>query len=230
MACRWAAATGRPELTAERFVADPFHSGGRIYRTGDLARWLPEGAIEYLGRNDHQVKIRGLRIELGEVEAKLQEHQGVREAAVVAQENGGGQTQLVAYYTCTESGIRKDPYRCRRTADYLSMKLPDYMVPAAYVCLKRFPVMPNGKLDRKSLPAPKANAYARRAYKEPQGRLRNLGSDLGRGPRRRKRRGIMTTFSIWGAFFSQHALLRRSRRSSVLNSLCVVFLRGADGK
>jgi amino acid adenylation domain-containing protein len=140
----------RAELTAERFLADPFgkEAGGRMYRTGDLVRWLPDGNIEYLGRNDSQVKIRGFRIELGEIEACLAAHPAVRQAAVVVREEG--EKQLVAYVvltgdpTCTSVELR----------DYLKKKLPDYMIPAAWVSLPALPLTPNGKVDRKALPAP----------------------------------------------------------------------------
>ena len=162
----------RPELTAERFVADPFSSepGARMYRTGDLARWLADGNIEYLGRNDFQVKIRGFRIELGEIEARLAEHPAVREAVVIAREDTPGDKRLVAYYTASLTAkpkkIQSAPSSLRA---YLSASLPDYMVPAAYVCLQSLPLTPNGKLDRKALPAPEADAYSTREYEPPQG-------------------------------------------------------------
>lgn len=139
---------GRPDLTAERFMPDPFgKSGARLYRTGDLGRWLPDGTIEYLGRNDFQVKLRGFRIELGEIEVQLAGYPGVRETVVLAQENGAGDPCLVAYYTADKA---LSPAELRF---HLSEHLPEYMVPAIYVWLAALPLMPNGKLDRKMLPA-----------------------------------------------------------------------------
>ncbi|MGA9883687.1 MAG: amino acid adenylation domain-containing protein [Candidatus Acidiferrales bacterium] len=142
----------RPELTTERFIPDPFSSDpeARLYKTGDLGRWLPDGAVEYLGRTDFQVKIRGLRIELGEIESVLRNHPGVREAVITVREGRG--KELVAYVVaaegaeCTTSELR----------DYLKEKLPEYMVPAAWVQLETLPLSPNGKLDRKALPAPES--------------------------------------------------------------------------
>ncbi|QNM97394.1 non-ribosomal peptide synthetase [Chitinimonas koreensis] len=155
----------RPELTAERFIDDPFGAvGDRLYKTGDLARWNADGTIEYLGRNDFQVKIRGLRIELGEIEAALAEIDGVREAVVLAREDAGtpGDLRLVAY--CTGEVVEAEVLR-----QQLAQRLPAYMVPAAYVRLESFPLTPNGKLDRKALPAPDGAAYAQREYEAPQG-------------------------------------------------------------
>jgi amino acid adenylation domain-containing protein len=142
----------RPELTAERFVPDPFHNlpARRLYRTGDLARYLPDGNIVFLGRIDHQVKIRGFRIELGEVEATLAEHPSVRQNVVAAREDTG-EKQLVAYFL-THNGRLPPPARELRR--FLKQKLPDYMLPAAYVALDRFPLTPNGKVDRHALPLP----------------------------------------------------------------------------
>ncbi|HSN85605.1 MAG TPA: amino acid adenylation domain-containing protein, partial [Thermoanaerobaculia bacterium] len=138
----------RPELTAERFVPDPFsgHPGARLYRSGDLGRFLPDGDIEYLGRIDHQVKIRGFRIELGEIEAALTALAGIREAVVVAREEGSDR-RLVAYLTGEQ--IAAEELRLS-----LRERLPDYMVPAAFVRLDALPLTPNGKVDRKALPAP----------------------------------------------------------------------------
>ena len=133
----------REELTAERFVRDPFtaESGARMYKTGDLGRWLPDGTMEFLGRNDDQVKIRGFRIELGEIEARLRENAGVREAVVVAREDGGGgEKRLVAYYTSADrSGESEERVGAAQLRAQLSKKLPEYMVPGAYVRLGYLP-------------------------------------------------------------------------------------------
>jgi len=144
----------RPDLTADRFVPDLFVGGGegRMYKTGDLGRWLPDGNIEFLGRNDFQVKIRGFRIELGEIEARLAAHRGVRDAVVIASEDTAGDKRLVAYYTTVDSdgaGLGAEALRA-----YLSANLPEYMVPAAYVRLESLPLMRNGKLNRAALPPP----------------------------------------------------------------------------
>ncbi len=148
---------GRPELTAERFVPDPFAGretpaapGSRLYRTGDLARLLPGGDLDFLGRNDHQVKVRGVRIELGEVEAALAAHPAVREAAVLAREDTPGDRRLVAYFTAAEGqGFSIDELR-----RFLATRLPDAMLPAVFVPLPAMPLTANGKLDRAALPAP----------------------------------------------------------------------------
>ncbi len=154
---------GRPELTAERFAEDPFVAGGRMYKTGDLARWREDGALEYLGRNDFQVKIRGVRIELGEIEAQLSRVAGVREAAVLAREDVPGERRLVAYVV-GDGGVSPESLRAE-----LSERLPDAMVPAAYVLLDALPLSANGKLDRKALPAPEGGAFLRRDFAAPQG-------------------------------------------------------------
>jgi arthrofactin-type cyclic lipopeptide synthetase B len=146
----------RLELTAERFLKDPF-SAGRLYRTGDIGRYLPDGNIEYLGRNDDQVKIRGLRIELGEIQARLTEYPQVNEAAVLARDE-----RLVAYYT----GVQADIEHLRA---HLLARLPDYMVPAVFVHLEALPLSPNGKLDRKALPAPGVESLIVREYEAPVG-------------------------------------------------------------
>lgn len=142
----------RPELTAEKFVPDPFSAqpGMRLYRTGDLARWRADGNLEFLGRMDHQVKVRGYRIELGEIEAVLAEHAAVQQAVVVAREEKSGESQLVAYLTL-RGGVAPAASELRT---FLKEKLPDYMVPAAFVTLESFPLTPNAKVDRRALPAP----------------------------------------------------------------------------
>ncbi|WP_143297240.1 non-ribosomal peptide synthetase, partial [Burkholderia pseudomallei] len=173
----------RPELTRERFIDDPFVAGGRLYRTGDLARWRTDGSLEYLGRNDFQVKIRGFRIELGEIEAQLAKVAGVREVVVLARDSAAAvrdsatehaapdapspetatatEKRLVAYYTGDA-----DVVALRAQA---AQHLPSYMVPSAYVRLDAWPLTPNGKLDRRALPAPADDAYARAEYEAPQG-------------------------------------------------------------
>jgi thioesterase domain-containing protein/acyl carrier protein len=162
----------RPGLTAERFVPDPYSSvpGSRIYRTGDLGRYLGDGNLEFLGRNDHQVKIRGFRIELGEIEAGLREHAGIREAVVLAGEDAAGEKRLVAYVV----GVGEEEEEgnlARSLRRHLAARLPEYMVPAAYVRLRQLPLTPNRKLDRKALPAPGADAYAARRYEAPVGEI-----------------------------------------------------------
>ncbi|MGB0008452.1 MAG: amino acid adenylation domain-containing protein [Candidatus Sulfotelmatobacter sp.] len=163
----------RPQLTAERFVPNPFDStpGARLYKTGDLARFLPDGNIEYLGRIDHQVKVRGFRIELGEIEAALLSHPGVREVVVIAREDTPDDKRLVAYYTAVETSAANAALDVEQLRTLLQARLPEYMVPAAYVRLTAMPLTPNGKLDRKALPAPEADAYAVRAYEAPQGEI-----------------------------------------------------------
>ncbi|HLL47706.1 MAG TPA: amino acid adenylation domain-containing protein [Longimicrobiaceae bacterium] len=145
---------GRAELTAERFVPDPYSPvpGGRLYRTGDRARWREEGEIEFLGRVDHQVKVRGFRVEPGEVEAVLLEHPGVREAVVVLREDTPGDRRLVAY-AAAEAGATAGELRA-----FLKDRLPDHLVPSAVALLDALPLTPSGKVDRRALPAPAPGA------------------------------------------------------------------------
>lgn len=163
----------RPDLTAERFVHNPF-AAGRLYRTGDLARWLPDGNIEYLGRIDQQVKIRGFRIEVGEIEAVLSQHPAVQESVVIARTDRGASSSakhLVAYVVEAQkaagSGQDADSASQREVDDsgrltvalrsYLQSKLPDYMIPSFFVRMEALPLTPSGKVDRKALPAPAAD-------------------------------------------------------------------------
>lgn len=155
----------RPELTAERFVPDPFGRtlGARLYRSGDLARYLPDGNLEYLGRIDHQVKVRGHRIELGEIEAALRQHEGVREAVVVAREDAPGDKRLVAYVVAEGETPSVGDLRAR-----LKLLVPDYMTPAHFVVLDELPLTPSGKVDRNALPAPEGGS-AGSGYEQPRG-------------------------------------------------------------
>ncbi|HEX8191019.1 MAG TPA: amino acid adenylation domain-containing protein [Pyrinomonadaceae bacterium] len=164
----------RPALTAERFVPNPFaqEPGARLYRTGDLARHLPDGRIDYLGRADHQVKVRGFRIELDEIAARLRQHPSVREAVVAVREEGAAGKRLVAYVVA-ERG-RACEWRDLRA--FLRESFPEHMVPSACVVLDALPLTPNGKVDRKALPAPAAPPRAEDggAYAAPSGAVEEL--------------------------------------------------------
>ncbi len=157
----------RPELTAERFIPNPY-GPGKLYRTRDLARWLPDGTIDFMGRMDTQVKLRGFRIELGEIEAVLAGHPGVAQAVVMVREDQPGERRLVAYGvpTAKAGAPQATPADLRQ---FLQTRLPEYMVPAAIVLLDALPLNPNGKVDRKALPVPERKWGDRtRRYMEPR--------------------------------------------------------------
>ncbi|MBV9790944.1 MAG: amino acid adenylation domain-containing protein, partial [Chloroflexi bacterium] len=169
----------RPDLTAEKFIADPFstHPGARLYRTGDLARYFADGTIDFLGRIDHQIKVRGFRIELGEIEGVLSEHPAVSEVVVVAREDTPGDTRLVAYVV--EEQTNKETKEQREDGswflvlgstlrEFLAQRLPEYMVPSAFVVLDALPLTENGKVDRRALPAPETKLDLSAAFVAPR--------------------------------------------------------------
>ncbi|HSB00522.1 MAG TPA: amino acid adenylation domain-containing protein, partial [Anaerolineales bacterium] len=150
----------RPELTAERFIANPFDSSSTVYKTGDIARYLPDGNIEFFGRSDQQVKVRGFRIETGEVEVALAMHPAVRQAVVVAWKERSSDAALIAYVVPAEGQQEADDGQLR---EFLRQRLPEYMIPSVFVTLESLPLTPNGKVDRKALPAPSQNRPALKA-------------------------------------------------------------------
>ncbi|MBV9108850.1 MAG: amino acid adenylation domain-containing protein, partial [Gemmatimonadetes bacterium] len=186
---------GRPGMTAERFLPDPFSRtpGARMYATGDRVRWTAEGEIDFIGRTDFQVKVRGFRIELGEIEAALLEHEGVRECVVLAREDAG-ETRVVAYVA---GGVETDALRA-----HLRRSLPDYMVPGAFVALDRLPLTPNGKPDRTALPAPEFAAGADR-YVAPRTPVEEVLAEIWAEVLRLERVGAQESFFGLGG----HSLL-----------------------
>ncbi|KAF9945028.1 hypothetical protein BGZ72_001760 [Mortierella alpina] len=164
----------RPDLTAERFLPNMFSKdeGARMYRTGDLVRYLPDGNLLFMGRNDEQVKIRGFRIELGEIETRLVEHELVKEAVVLALGDEGSK-RLVAYVVADH---KEDLVYTLR--EYLTKRMPEYMIPAAFVRLDSLPVTNNGKVNRRALPEPDVSAFAARSYEPPKGNVESGLADI----------------------------------------------------
>jgi amino acid adenylation domain-containing protein len=201
---------GRPDLTAERFVPDPTARGSRLYRTGDLARWRGDGALEYLGRLDHQVKIRGVRIEPGEIEAALRRHPGVREAAVLPRE-AGDETSLAAFVVCAATDLPAGELRA-----FLRERLPEAMVPAAFVAVPSLPLTANGKLDRAALLrlAPDGPAVEAAAYLAPASELERTIAEVWREVLGVERVGLRDNFFDLGGhslkLMAAHSRLRRS--------------------
>ena len=202
----------RPELTAEKFLPDPFSAvpGARMYKTGDLARYRPDGNIEFLGRADDQVKLRGFRIELGEIEAALGQHPAVRETAVLAREDASGEQRLVAYVV---GNFVSDELR-----RFLKTKLPEYMVPAVFVRLDALPLMPNGKIDRRALPAPdRLRPELEKAFAPPRGPTEELLAEIWAQLLDIERVGIHDNFFDLGG----HSLLATQLMSRVRESFQV---------
>jgi acyl carrier protein len=170
----------REALTAERFIADPFCAdhGARLYRTGDLGAWRADGVIEYFGRNDHQIKIRGFRVEPGEIEAQLCCHPLVSDAAVILREDAPGEQRLVAYVIPSEWSDRALTSGPEELRTHLNAVLPEHMVPSAFAMIERFPLSPSGKLDRLAFPPPSIATYANRNDEPPQGRVETALAEI----------------------------------------------------
>ncbi len=191
---------GRPELTAERFVPDPFaaEAGARLYRTGDVVRWRRAGELEFVGRADDQVKVRGFRVELGEIEDVLLRHPAVRDAVVAAREDEPGRTRLVGYVVAageapTAAGLRA----------HLKAELPEHMVPAAFVVLDALPRTGSGKVDRRALPAPEAPGAPAESYVAPETEAERRLAGIWAEVLRVERVGIRDDFFVLGG----HSLL-----------------------
>ncbi|MGK3966667.1 amino acid adenylation domain-containing protein [Sorangium sp. So ce118] len=213
----------RPALTAERFLPDPFsrEAGARLYRTGDLARWNEQGALEYLGRLDHQVKIRGYRIELGEIESVLAQHPSVQGAVVLAREDTPGAKRLVAYLAARDA-TRPDIAELR---ELLQRALPEYMVPAGFMWLDALPLSPNGKIDRKALPAPDmARPEQSRTYTPPRTHAEELLAGVWSHVLRIDRVGIHDSFfTLGGDSILAVQMVSRARRAGLGLSIQQVF-------
>jgi amino acid adenylation domain-containing protein/thioester reductase-like protein len=195
----------RPELTAERFVLDPFNdaSGVRLYRSGDMGRWRNDGTLEYLGRNDDQVKIRGFRIELGEIEAQLVRHPQIKDTAVLVREDVPGEKRIVAYVVPASSQAAESQLDVSAVRMHLKGALPEYMVPSAFVSLEHLPLTSNGKLDRRALPAPDMAAYGSREYEMPEGQIEEIVAGIWQSLLRVQRVGRRDNFFELGG----HSLL-----------------------
>jgi amino acid adenylation domain-containing protein len=170
----------RPELTAEKFIPDPFGAttGSRLYRSGDLARYLPDGTIDFLGRIDQQVKVRGFRIELGEIEATLLQHPAVNECVVLAREDAAGDVRLVAYVVEEQGNTEIAENRAAELRAYLQARLPEYMLPSYFVVLDTLPLTENGKVDRRALPAPETASDRSAAFVAPRTPLEEVVTQL----------------------------------------------------
>jgi amino acid adenylation domain-containing protein len=209
----------RPELTAEAFVPNTFshEPGARLYKTGDLARYLSDGNIEFLGRSDHQVKVRGFRIELAEIEAVLAQHPAVRESAVLAREEVAGEKRLVAYVALDpiEGGAAPTGVKLR---SYLRQRLPEYMTPSVFVELDALPLTPNGKVDRRALPAPeKARPDLESAFAAPRNPIEEKLAEITAQILRIEKPGIHDNFFELGG----HSLLATQFISRVRNAFQV---------
>jgi amino acid adenylation domain-containing protein len=202
----------RPALTAERFIPHPFSDepGARVYKTGDLTRYRKDGNIEFIGRNDFQVKIRGMRIELGEIEATLRQHETVSEAVVTLRQDASGEKRLVAH-VIAKPGCTIE---VRQLRDYLRGKLPEYMLPAAFVTLTAFPLTVSGKIDRLALPAPETNLEIEDSYIAPRGALEEVLSTIFAEVLKLERIGVRDNFfDLGGHSLSATQIVSRVREA-----------------
>jgi len=212
----------RTELTAEKFIPDPFTAdpNGRLYKTGDLARYLPDRSIEYLGRTDFQVKIRGLRIELGEIEARVTEFPGVNQCIVLLREDRPENKLLVAY-------LSAEPERMISIADlrgHLSSILPDYMVPQHFVVLDSIPLSPNGKADRRALPEPKIDRIDDTSYVAPRNKTEQGIADIWKDLLKINRVGVNDSFFDLGGHSLLLVKMHRRLKADFAGRLTIVDL------
>jgi amino acid adenylation domain-containing protein len=206
----------QPDLTADKYVPHPFshEPGARLYRTGDLARYLPDGIIDFMGRTDSQVKIRGFRLELGEVESVLGRHPAIREAVVVAHDDGVGDKRLVAYLL-THNGQAPTTTELR---EYMQQKLPENMVPSVFLLLEEFPLSPNGKVDRRALPSPDATRpELRETFVAPRTQIEEALADIWANVLKLERVGVHDDFFQLGG----HSLLATQVISHIREALHV---------
>ncbi len=201
----------RPELTAEKFIPNPFNGeSSRMYKTGDLVRWLPDGNLEFLGRIDFQVKIRGFRIELGEVENVLASHPQISDAVVTAHTPRDGETLLAAYFVYAEAAEPDTPELVR----FLKERLPDYMVPSVFVAMENFPLTPSGKVDRRTLPAPDTGEMVQREYVAPRNQTEDLLTGIYQQILKVDKVGISDNFFELGG----HSLMATQLMSRIRNA------------
>jgi acyl-CoA synthetase (AMP-forming)/AMP-acid ligase II len=208
----------QPALTAAKFIPHPFSDqpGARLYKTGDMARYLPDGNVEFMRRLDYQVKVRGFRIELEEIESVLSRHEGVREALVAAYESAPGEKHLIAYIVPSQSA----PPSVQELQQLIREHLPAYMLPAAFIILEAFPLSPNGKIDRKALPAPDLETLApANTYVEPSTPLEETLVGIWEEVLGRKRIGVFDNFFEVGG----HSLLATQIVARVRKNLDVEF-------
>jgi amino acid adenylation domain-containing protein len=220
----------RPELTAERFIPDPFRSGRALYKTGDLARWMPDGTLEYIGRNDNQVKVRGFRIELGEIEATLARHPAVAGTAVVIREDRPGDVRVVAYVVSKPGTSVQNPGELLvedgELRAHLRHSLPDYMIPQHFVAVAALPLTPNGKVDRKALPPPRLQLANDADFVAPRSDLERRLADIWQETLGISRLSVTANFFELGghSLLAAQAMTRLSEAEDLQLSMRTLFM------